>query len=501
MNTTAATRSIRDLPGPPGLPLIGNAHQLARTSRMHLVAEDWARRYGPIVRVRVGPRRTVVNVSDPDEIHRILRERPDGFRRWRDQEVVVREMVGNGPGRLGVFIAEGQDWKRQRRLVISALNTNHLQRYFGVVRTSTERLHRRLRSAAGDGRPIEIGRELTSYTVDTISALAFGQDLNTLERGEVELQRHIQRVLHMTTRRLAAPVPYWRWIKLPADRALDRSNAALNGAVEGFIAQTRERMRERPELFDQPENLLEAMLAAQARPTDDEDDDGGGGARFTDEEIVANARTILSAGEDTTAHTLGWTIWLLARHPRAQDRLAEEAREILGPRSFPADFETADAPRYGEAVLRESMRLKTVGPLLTLEPLTDTTICDTHIPAGTPLLLAQRHANLCEQPGDAFDPERWLGEDQAPASRSLVFGAGPRFCPGRNLAFLEAKSALTMIARNFHVELDETAGPVRERFGFTMMPAGLRVRLHARAAHASEETTRREQSADRVFAK
>ncbi len=47
------TRSIADLPGPPRLPLLGNAHQLARTSRLHLTAEGWARRYGPIIRVDV----------------------------------------------------------------------------------------------------------------------------------------------------------------------------------------------------------------------------------------------------------------------------------------------------------------------------------------------------------------------------------------------------------------------------------------------------------------
>ncbi len=466
-----ATRSIGDLPTPPRLPLIGNAHQMLRTSRLHLVAEEWARRYGPIVRVQVGPRRTIVNISDADEIHRILRERPDCFRRWRAQEIVIGEMVGNGPA--GVFVAEGDEWKRQRRLVISALNTNHLHRYFEVIRLSTERLHRRLTSAAG-GRPIEISRELTSYTVDTISALAFGHDLNTLERGEVELQRHIQMILHMTARRLAAPVPYWRWVRLPADRALDRSNAALDGAVEGFIEHARQRMSARPELYEQPENLLEAMLAAQAHKAD------GGEARFTDREIVANARTILSAGEDTTAHTLGWTIWLLARHPEVQERLAAEARETLREHPVAADFETAGAARYAEAVLRESMRLKTVGPLATLEPLLDTTICDTHIPAGTRLLLVVRQANLEQEPAVEFDPGRWLGEDQSPASRSLVFGAGPRFCPGRNLAFLEARSALTMIARNFQIELDETAGPVRERFGFTMMPDGLRVRLRLR---------------------
>ena len=468
-----ATRSIAELPGPRGLPLLGNAHQLARTSRIHLTAERWARRYGPIIRVNIG-RRRIIGVSNSEEIHRILRERPEGFRRWSEQEIVVREM---GPGEMspaGVFVAEGEDWKRQRRLVITALNTNHLHRYFDVVRTTTERLHRRLTDAAHAGRVLDISDELTSYTLDTISWLAFGHDLNTLEHPEVELQRHIQRIFQMTARRLAAPVTYWRWIRLPADRALDRSIVELRGAVGAFVEQARERIARRPELADQPENLLEAMLVAQQA-------DGS----FTDEEIISNALTILTAGEDTTAHTLGWTIWLLASRPDVQARLSQEADALFGEHPFPVDYDTVNALRYTEAVLRESMRLKTVGPLLALEPLADATICDTHIPAGTRLLLLLRQAGFGEEPAGDFDPGRWLDEDQARASRSLVFGAGPRFCPGRNLAFLEAKSALAMIARNFQIELDDSAGPVRERFNFAMIPDGLRVRLRQRATDRS----------------
>jgi cytochrome P450 len=463
------TRTIADLPGPSRLPLLGNAHQLARTSRLHLTAEGWARRYGPIIRVNIG-RRRIIGISDADEIHRILRERPDGYRRWSEQEIVIREM---GPGEMlppGVFIAEGETWRRQRRLVITALNTNHLHRYFDVVRTTTERLHRRLTDAARAGRVLEISDELTSYTLDTISWLAFGHDLNTLEHPEVELQGHIQRIFQMTARRLAAPVPYWRWVRLPSDRALDRSIVELRGAVRAFLEQARERIARRPELREAPENLLEAMLVSQQA-------DGS----LTDEEIISNALVILSAGEDTTAHTLGWTIWLLASRPDVQTRLAQEADALFGEHPFPHDYDTVNGLQYAEAVLRESMRLKTVGPLLALEPLADTTICDTRIPAGTRLLLLLRQADFGEEPASEFDPGRWLDEDEARARKSLVFGAGPRFCPGRNLAFLEAKAALATIARNFEIELDSTQGPVSETFNFAMMPKGLRVRLRERA--------------------
>jgi cytochrome P450 len=468
-NGSSAPRSISDLPGPPRLPLLGNAHQLARTSRLHLTAEGWARRYGPIIRVNIG-RRRIIGISDSEEIHRILRERPEGFRRWSEQEIVVREMGSGEMRAAGVFVAEGEDWKRQRRLVITALNTNYLHRYFNVVRTTTERLHRRLTDAARAGRVLDISDELTSYTLDTISWLAFGHDLNTLEQGEVELQSHIQRIFRMTARRLAAPVPYWRWIRLPADRALDRSIEELRGAVGAFVEQARERIARKPELADQPENLLEAMLAAQQA-------DGS----FTDEEIISNALTILTAGEDTTAHTLGWTIWLLASRPDVQARMSQEADALFGEHPFPVDYDTVNALQYTEAVLRESMRLKTVGPLLALEPLADATICDTHIPAGTRLLLLLRQAGFGEEPTSEFDPQRWLDDDEARARKSLVFGAGPRFCPGRNLAFLEAKAALATIARNFEIELDTSRGPVTETFNFAMMPRGLRVRLRERA--------------------
>ena len=120
----------------------------------------------------------------------ILREHPEGYHRWSEQQVVFDEM-----GLSGVFTAEGEQWKSQRRLVITALNTNHLHRYYEVIRTSAERLHRRLGDAAHVDRVLWISHELTSYSLDITSALAFGYDLNTLEGGENELQEHIQRAL------------------------------------------------------------------------------------------------------------------------------------------------------------------------------------------------------------------------------------------------------------------------------------------------------------------
>jgi cytochrome P450 len=133
------------------------------------------------------------------------------------------------------------------------------------------------------------------------------------------------------------------------------------------------------------------------------------------------------------------------------------------------------------------VRLKPVAVAHPVEPLVDTTIAGTHIPAGTSLWLLIRQASLCaegSQDARDFDPARWVGDGalQRDPKSFLAFGAGPRFCPGRNLAFLESKTAMAMIARNFEVKLDESHGPVEEKFSFTMIPHGLHLRLRERVS-------------------
>ncbi len=150
MSTMSAARAIRDLPGPRGLPLIGSLHKTWRIGRAHIVVEEWADRYGPLYKFHVG-RRLMVVVSDPEEINRVLRERPEGFRRWREIEAGFQEI-----GFPGVFSVEGEVWRRQRQLVVRALNSNHLHRHFHAIRVATERLHRRLTDAARGGQPVNL---------------------------------------------------------------------------------------------------------------------------------------------------------------------------------------------------------------------------------------------------------------------------------------------------------------------------------------------------------
>ncbi|HEY6135581.1 MAG TPA: cytochrome P450 [Rubrivivax sp.] len=471
--SSTASRAIGSLAGPRGWPLVGHLLQFDMP-RLHLQMEAWARDFGPLYRIRIG-RRDVLVLSDPDAIAVALRARPDTWRRLSSFEPILREMGGHG-----VFSAEGDDWRRQRRLVMSAFDPAHLRRFMPSLLRVAERLLRRWVGAAQAGARMDLQAELMRFSVDVTAGLAFGVDMNTVEQERSELHEHLEKVFPMIHRRMNLPLAYWRYVKLPVDRAFDRDVQAIRAAGHELLAQAHQRLRDQPDRVLAPTDLLEAMLVAR-------DADG---SALSEEEILGNVLTILVAGEDTTANSLAWALYLLGRHPAAWDRVVAEADTVLGAATLPASVEQVRTLPYAEACVNEAMRLHPVAPLLFLDALRETRVLDVQVPAGTTLFCAMRpgavDAARIEQAG-GFVPERWLGGDAtlaaaSPKRVSMPFGAGPRLCPGRTLAMLEMNLVLALVARNFELlEVGTDQGtPPAERMAFTMFPLGLRLRLGLR---------------------
>ena len=473
----APRREVAELDGPRGWPLVGNTLQLER-SQAHRIVEGWARRYGPLFRFRLG-RRTLEGVAGHELIGAVMRAPIDSYGRTTAFRRTIEEM--NSPP--GVFGANGSEWERQRRIVMAGLDPAHIRAYFPSMLCVARRLERRWQRAADSGAAIDLQGDLMRFTVDTIAGLAFGVDIDTLEADGGAIQQHLDKMLPSIARRLLAPLPYWRYVKLPADRRLDTSIGVIHAAIEGFIDAGRARLAAEPGRRERPHDVLEAMLVAADSP-------GSGVGR---REVVGNVLNLLLAGEDTTAYSLAWLIWLLERHPAALQRARDEVRGAIG------DFAsvTPDALAalgFLDACVREAMRLKPVAPMILREALRDTTLADLSIPAGTVLWLVTRHDSLSaehfERP-EAFEPERWLGADAGAASAarrcSIPFGAGARICPGRYLALVEIKTVMSMLLGAFEIRSVDAVdgGEVRERLAFTMAPVALRMRLAARRREAA----------------
>jgi len=183
-----APRQIADLPGPRGIPVLGNLLQLD-PPRMHQQLEQWCKEFGPFFRLKVG-RRHLLIVGDHQAVAAMLRDRPDGFKRTTRLEQVGREM-GLKPG---VFGADDDDWRRQRRMVMAGFDPAHVKGYFPSLQVVADRLVRRWQKAARDGSAIDLQADLMRYTVDTIAGLAFGAEVNTLESDGDVIQQHLDKI-------------------------------------------------------------------------------------------------------------------------------------------------------------------------------------------------------------------------------------------------------------------------------------------------------------------
>jgi len=470
----AALRQLGQLPGPKGWPVLGNLPQI-KPAEMHLLLGRWAQEYGRFFQIRMGDRRVLV-VADHEAVAGVLRDRPEGFRRTERLEAVGLEMGFKS----GLFGVNGEVWKRQRRMVMAAFDPGHVKAYYPSLVKCGERLAGRWTEAAQAGRAIDLQADLMRFTVDAIAGLAFGTDVNTLQSDDDVIQQHLNKILPKLFTRIVTAIPYWRLFKLPSDRELDRAMAAVNEAVDGFIAAARQRLHDEPQRRASPHNLLEAMLVAADEP----------GSGIDDAQVAGNVMTMLLAGEDTTANTLAWCIWLLHRHPTALARATAEVRAVRAT-GGPVTLEQLAQLDYVEACMHETMRLRPVAPFLPLQALRDTVVGDVAVPAGTVVINLLRHDSVDDgfvPEAQAFKPERWLGEGGLSAGSakriSMPFGAGQRICPGRYLALQEMKMVMLTLLSRFDLESVDTegGGEPAERMMFAMAPVGLRMRLRQRIA-------------------
>lgn len=456
------------LPGPKGLPVIGLAHKV-KLDDLHNFVEELAHEYGGVFKLKLGPSNLTV-ITKPEIIQEVLRLRPDEFIRMAKLDNVIREQ-----GLHGVFNAEGDDWRVHRKMVAKGLDVKHQEQFYPHIKLCLERLYAKWSREAEKGQPFSIQQDFLRFTVDVTTYLAFGYDLNTIEEKGDVIQDHLEVIFPRIFKRINDPIPWHKIYRSSKDRQFDKSVVEIKKLLNQFIEEGRKRIAENPELRETPSNVLEALLVA----AEDED-------VFGDQEVIGNLMTLMLAGEDTTAHTLAWTVYLLSDHPEIGERIAEESKEVFGELPFLEDYTSRTKLNYTEGTANEAMRIKPVAPLLLNEPTEDIEIDGYLFEKGAKLLLQTRVGAI--NPGyfsdpEKIDPTRWMKASKCPVhdiQAFAPFGGGPRYCPGRNLAILEMKVVLSMLYKNFEVELVTPKEEIKEIMAFTMMPSEFEVILKKR---------------------
>jgi cytochrome P450 len=442
---------------PPADPLVGHLLQVRRGMLTFLTRIS--RDYGDVVPVRYGPQ-TVLMLHHPDLIEAVLVTQQRNFSKGRFYRLLT-PLLGEG-----LLTAEGDLWRRQRRLAQPAFHRQRVAAYGRTMVAYTERMLAGWRPGEVRDVHADMMRLTLEIVVKTLlDADAAGEAAAVGEALPVALHE-LNGLMNGPAFLLPQAVPTagkWR---------LGRAVRRLDGFVYKLIAERRAAPADRGD-------LLSMLMAAQ-------DESGGGlpgsaaGGGMSDRQLRDEVMTIMLAGHETTALALSWTWYLLSEHPAVDARLRDELHATLGGRPP----EVADLPRlaYTERVLSEAMRLYPPIPVIGRQAVDACDLGGYHVPAGTPVSFAQwsvqRDPRFFDAPDD-FRPERW--EDglarRLPRFAYFPFGGGPRLCIGNAFATMEATLILATVAQRFRPRL-APGHPVVPVPALTLRPAnGLRMRV------------------------
>jgi cytochrome P450 len=429
-------------PGPNGKFLTGNIGEL-RQDTLALFTRC-AREYGDVASIRIGLTR-VFMVSHPRLIEEVLINNAKNFTKHFGIRM-LRPTLGNG-----LLTSEGEFWLRQRRLIQPSFSRERILTYAPAMVEFADRLGNTWR----DGETRDVHADMTRLTLEIIARTMFGADVSdqAVAVGEAvaalaaALVRRFQSVL-----RLPAVFP------TPGNLRRRRFSRRIDAILYDIIRKRR--------ASKQPGDDLLGILIRVC-----DQDDGGS---MTDQQLRDEAITLFLAGHDTTALTLTWGLYLLARHPEVARVLEQELDEVLGGRAPTA----ADLPRlrYTDMVIREVMRLYPSAYVVGREAISPCELGGYRVPAGGTLLMSQwavhRDPRWYAEPG-RFLPARWADglERRLPKCAYFPFGGGPRVCIGNHFAQMEAVLVLASLARCWRVTVPAGEAPVAPKPQITLRPA------------------------------
>ncbi|MGV6849015.1 MAG: cytochrome P450 [Marinibacterium sp.] len=377
-------------------------------------------------------------VNQPDLVAEILRARPRDFPKSERIAEGLRPLLGQS-----VFLTNGADWDRQRRIIDPAFEGGRLRDVFPAMLAAADGAVDRLGRAAN---PVEIEAFASHAAADVILRTLFSIPIDhALAKDVFAAFRAYQRDQPILNPAAFVPLPGWiprlhRRRTRKAARTLRRLICGLTEARRAEIA------RGTP-----PDDLATKIMTTEDPET---------GQRFGTGEMVDQVAIFFLAGHETSAAALSWALYLLARDPAWQERVANEVRGVTD-----WNMTAVAGLNATRNVFREALRLYPPVPMMVRESTHRECFRDREIPKGAQFVISpwhlHRHERLWESP-DTFDPARWETEAGRESAREafLPFSAGPRVCPGAGFAMIEGSLLLGRLIAAFKFETVVDREPV-----------------------------------------
>ncbi|KAK1219444.1 hypothetical protein PQX77_017816 [Marasmius sp. AFHP31] len=473
------------LGGPPSNSRIFGLTKELRTSEdVGKMYEDWAVEYGSVYKIPTILGREKIMILDPKAISHFYSKETIVYVGTPLSKRFISRIFGKG-----LFWAEGDSHRRQRKALTPAFSNAAIRRLTAVFYDSAYKLKTHWDAKLEnypDGDIIEVQEWMNHVALDSIGIAGFSHDFGSLDGkpsavvdafeslGQTPpsklgliiflLSFVFPSLMSMPTRRNKRLMELKRSMGEIADELLERSRKGDLGAddksIIGLLIKA-ENTQQDGDLYMTPEEVLAQMV------------------RFDWPE---------SRCYETTSISLTWALIELSKSPKKQEQLRQELLETCTKNDQDAEWDelmAADKYPYLDAVVHEILRLHPPvvettrvssepdviplsTPLVTKQGESVTSIAiQTGIHVSAPISCMNRSELVWGRRAKEFIPERWIGEgdgeDVIPASAKeiqayrhlLTFSDGPRTCLGKNFALAEFKSVLSVLIKNYRFEFPD----------------------------------------------
>jgi len=395
------------------------AYDINTTDESFVLIEKLLGEYGDIVRVKSKTRNhDSYLVNNPEFIKHILLKNYQNYKKGVGFER-VKMLLGNG-----IIVSDGPFWRKQRRLIQPAFSKAMIESQVEMIQKCNIERMAKWQAMLGSNESVEIdiSYEASDLALDIVLRVLFSDDVDSLlnESGE-------------------NPFAF-----LTEDPTRDVQVVLKYRSLMNILLELIQARRTTTKKYN---DFVSVFVAARDKDT---------GEGMSDKELLDEVMTMIVAGHETSAITLTWVWYFMAKYPHVDQSVQDEIKtsKIAGA----PGFDDLDKIPYIKQVTEEALRIYPPVWLFTRKAIADDQLGPYAIPAGADIFLSpyylHRNETFWNEP-EVYRPERFSADEQKEQHKFsyIPFSAGPRRCIGDFFATVEMQIHVGLMAQKFRFEL------------------------------------------------
>ncbi|XP_008307034.1 cytochrome P450 2Y3 [Cynoglossus semilaevis] len=426
-------------PGPRGLPLLGNVHQVDKKAP-YLTLRKFSEQYGPVMTLFLGLKRAVV-LTGYDTVKEALVDQADDFVGRQPFPLLVRATKG-----YGMAISNGSRWQQLRRFTLTTLRDFGMGRKKMEAWVQEESKHLVAGMAEHKGVPFDPVFFFSCSVSNVIGCLVFGERCNYDDKDFLYILKSVGDFLRFAS----SPLGQLYNIFPRLMENIPGPQHAIFARIEELRKFIISRIQKHVETLDpsSPRDYIDCFLIKLNQEKDDP------ATEFHYDNLVGTVVNLFFAGTETTSSTIRYALNVLMKYPKVQEQMHQEIDSVIGRERCPRMEDRKSLP-FTDAVIHEVQRFMDLVPFsIPHYALKDITFRGYTIPKDT-VIIPFLHSVLKDEKQWttpwSFNPQHFLDQTgnfkKNPAF--LPFSAGKRACVGESLARMELFLFLVSLLQHF----------------------------------------------------